>query len=155
MAALSPVALQSALAQQTSEVWLVLLTLSHPSLSDSLRFVNDYASHTSGSDIYIAFPFEIEFPSADPDSIPEARINIDNIDRSVVKSMRSFGSAPTVTIEVVLASQPSIIEASYTDMTLRDVHWDVQSIGGVLRFEDLSTEPVSVQMTPARFPGCF
>jgi hypothetical protein len=155
MRTLSNTALQSAFAQQTAEVWLILLKMSHPSLPDDVRIVNNYTSVTSGGDLYIALPFVCEFPTEDPDSPGEARIYIDNIDRTIVNAIREMDTPPSITLQVVLASQPNTVEASFAGMTLRDCKWDVQAVSGVLRFEDISTEPVSVQMTPQRFPGMF
>lgn len=155
MRTLSAAALSSAFSQQTDEVWLVLLTIAHPSLPSSLRFVNNMESVTSRGDLYIAFPFEIEFPEQDPDSAGEARITIDNIDRQIVQTVRQISSPPEVRIEVVLASTPSTVEASFGGMVLRDVSYDVDKVSGTLRFEDIMSEPLSVQMTPQRFPGMF
>lgn len=155
MRTLSQNALNSAFAQQTDEVWLVLLTIEHPSLVTPLRFVNNMESVTSRGNLYVAFPFEIEFPEQDPDTAGEARITIDNIDRQIVQTIRSITSPPQVTLEVILASSPSTVEASFSGMVLRDVTYDAVKVSGVLRFEDIMTEPLSVQMTPQRFPGMF
>lgn len=155
MRTLSQNALNSAFAQQTDEVWLVLLTIEHPSLATPLRFVNNMESVTSRGNLYVAFPFEIEFPEQDPDTAGEARITIDNIDRQIVQTIRSIASPPQVTLEVILASSPSTVEASFSGMVLRDVTYDALKVSGVLRFEDIMTEPLSVQMTPQRFPAMF
>lgn len=140
MRTLSTNALSSAFAQQTDEVWLVLLTIDHPSLTTPLRFVNNMESVTSRGDLFIAFPFEIEFPEQDPDSAGEARITIDNIDRQIVTTIREITSPPSVTLEVVLASTPSTVEASFTGMVLRDVKYDAVKVSGTLRFEDIMSE---------------
>lgn len=155
MRTLSQNALTSAFSQQTDEVWLVLLTIAHPALPAPLRFVNNMESVTSRGNLYVAFPFEIEFPEQDPDSAGEARISIDNIDRQIVQTVRQISSPPDVTIEVVLASTPSTVEASFSGMVLRDVSYDADKVSGTLRFEDIMSEPLSVQMTPQRFPGMF
>lgn len=155
MRTLSSTALGSAFAPQTDEVWLVLLTITHPSLAAPLRFVNDYQSLVSRSNVFLAFPFEVEFPEQDADSPGEARLTIDNIDRSIVNTIRSISSPPEVMMEVVLASQPDTVEAVFSGLILRNVTYDAVKVSGVLRFEDIMTEPVSVQMTPARFPGMF
>lgn len=155
MRTLSPAALASAHARETEEVWLVLLTISHSALPTPLRFVNNFTSLTSRSNIFVAFPFEIEFPEQDADSAGEARITIDNIDRQIVETIRQISSPPSVTLEVVLASSPDTVEAQFTGLVLRNVEYDAHRVRGTLRFEDITTEPVSVQMTPARFPGMF
>ncbi|CAB5220427.1 Domain of unknown function DUF1833 [uncultured Caudovirales phage] len=155
MRSLSSRALSSAFAAQTDEVWLVLLTITHATLSTPLRFVNDYQSLTSRGNVYLAFPFEVEFPEQDPDSAGEARLTIDNIDRQIVNTIRAISSPPEVKLEIILASQPDTVEAEFSGLVLRNVAYDALKVSGTLRFEDIMTEPVSLQMTPARFPGMF
>lgn len=155
MRTLSPSALQSAFAQETGEVWLVLCTITHPELASPLRFVNDMQSLTSRGNVYLAFPFEVEFPEEDADSPGEARIVLDNIDRSIVKAIRSMFGPPEVTLEVVLASSPDTVEAEFPGMVLRDTKYDASRVTGTLRFEDIVSEPISIEMTPQRFPALF
>jgi hypothetical protein len=152
---LSTTALASAFAAETNEVWLILLTISHASLTEPLRFVNNMESVTSRGNLFIAFPFEIEFPGQTADSAGEARISIDNIDRQIVQTLRTIQSPPEVTLEVILASTPSTVEASFSGLILRDATYDVMKVEGTLRFEDIMSEPLSLQMTPQRFPGMF
>lgn len=152
---LSPVALESAFAQETGEVWLVLCTITHPSLATPLRFVNDMQSLTSRGNLYIAFPFEVEFPEEDADSAGEARIVLDNIDQSIVRAIRAMSGPPEITLEVILASDPDTVEAEFPGMVLRDARYDAARVTGTLRFEDITSEPISIEMTPQRFPGLF
>lgn len=155
MRALSQRALDSAFSQETDEVWLMLLTVAHPALPESLRFVNNYESVVSRGNLFIAFPFEVELPEQDADSAGEARLKIDNIDRQIVDVVRTITSPPSITFEVVLASQPDTVEAIFEGLTLRNVDYDALSVKGTLKFEDIVTEPISVGMTPQRFPGMF
>ncbi len=156
MRTLSPNALASAFAESTGEVWLLLCTIEHPEIEDgALRFVNNMESVTSRGELYIAFPFSVELPGEDAENLGEARLRIDNIDRMIVEVIRTITTPPTVTLEVVLASSPDTVEASFQGMTLRSVAYDAQSVSGVLKFEDISGEPMSLQMTPQRFPGMF
>lgn len=155
MRSLSPAALESAFSENTAEVWLLLLTVDHDTLATPLRFVNNMESVVSRGSLYIAFPFEIELPGEDPENAGESQIRIDNIDRGIVTTIRGLTSPPQVTLEIILASQPDTVEASFAGLTLRNVEYDLMTIRGVLRFEDIVSEPVSVQMTPARFPGMF
>jgi hypothetical protein len=152
---LSPAARRSANAAETDEVWLVLLTFTHASLEEPLRFVNNYASVESRGDLFIAFPFEIELPGEDAEGLTDARIRIDNIDRQIVRAVREMAEPPDVTIEIVLASQPDTVEAAFDGLVMRDVGYDAVMVTGVLRFEQIMQEPVTLQMTPSRLPGLF
>lgn len=152
---LSSTALASANAQETDEVWLVLLTIDHDDLEAPLRVVNNNANVTSNGQEFIAFPFEIELPGEDPDQPATARLKIDNVDRRVVQALRSIASAPTVTIQVILASAPNTVEFSFEGMTLRNAIYDANAITAELTFEQILTEPIAVTMNPQRFPGMF
>jgi hypothetical protein len=145
----------SANAQSTAEVWLILLTITHASLSSPLRFVNNNEDIVSRGNTYAFFPFDIELPGEDADQPTKARLRIDNVSREIIKTIRSITTPPTVSIEVILASQPDTVEVGYYDMSMRDVDYDVQSISGELVFEPIFTEPVTFTMTPGRFPGLF
>lgn len=155
MRTLSTEALRSAHAENTDEVWLVLLTITHADLDEPLRFVNNMESVTSRGRVYVAFPFEIVLPTEDPEEIGEAQLTIDNIDRRIVTTVRDLSSPPRVTLEIVLASSPGTVEASFSGLVLRDVDYDATRVTGTLRYEDIMTEPVSVEMTPSRFPAMF
>ncbi len=155
MRTLSSTAITSIMAENTGEVWLFLLTITHPSITDTLYFVNNNEALTSRGNVYIPFPFTVELPTEDSENLGEVRLKIDNIDRSIVKALRSIDSPPSVTLEVVLASQPDTIEASFSGMLLRNANWDAPSVTASLKFEDIGAEPMSLQMTPQRFPGMF
>lgn len=142
-------------AVETGEIWLTLLTLDHPSLDDPIRLVNNNEPLLSRGDLYNAFAFEVELPEQSPESVGEATIRIDNTARDIITILRSIASPPVVSLEIVLASAPDVVEISFTGLVLRDTKYDAGSIRGTLRYEDIATEPLSLQMTPARFPGMF
>lgn len=147
-------AIASQNAQQTNEVWLVLLTITHPDIT-TLRFVNNTDNIVSNSQTFTAFPFEVILPSQDADNIPRASLRIDNIDRSIVAALRSLTSPPIVQFDVILASSPNTIEATFPGMKLMNATYTAATIEGELGPELLYTEPCTLTMTPSRFPGMF
>lgn len=151
---LSALAVASQNAQETGEVWLVLLTITAEGMQP-LRVVNNNQDVVSGGNTFIAFPFEIELPSEEPDSPSGARLRIDNVDKRIVEAIRSISSPPSVTLQVVLASQPNTIELSFEGLTLRGVTYDADSVRGDLVFEAIYTEPITLSIIPTRFPGLF
>jgi hypothetical protein len=155
---LSAAALQSAMAENTDEVWLVLLTIKHPNILDNsgeLYFVNNVENIVAGTKTYIAFPFQIDLPGEDQDQPTAGRLRIDNVDRQIVATLRDLGTPPTVDFEVVLASSPTVAEVGFYDMTLRNVTYDSLYVEGTLTFESIYVEPITLEMTPSRFPGLF
>lgn len=148
-------ALTGEFAQQTDEVFLVLLTMTHPSLAVPIRVVNNNEDVVSRGNNYIALGFEVSLPGEEPDRPTLARLKIDNVDRTVIVALRQILTPPIVTLEVVLADTPSTVEASFTGLILRNVIYDEASITGELAFEQILVEPVSISIVPARFPGLF
>jgi hypothetical protein len=152
---LSSTAIASQNAQETGEVWLVLLTISHADLATPIRVVNNNEDIVSRGLTFQAFPFEIVLPNEDPDQPPKAYLRIDNVDRSVIAAVRGISSTPSVTIEVILASAPNNVEIGYSGFSLRNVTFDVAQIEAELLFESIFGEPITASMTPSRFPGMF
>jgi hypothetical protein len=146
----------SAFAADTADVWLVLLTISHASISPSVRVVNNTEAITSNGNEFIAFPFDLALPDSREDAPPRARLTIDNVSREIAQAIRSITSPPTVTIEIIRASAPDTIEASFPDFKLRNVTWDVGKVSGDLTVEDFTSEPYPAGIfSPASFPGLF
>jgi hypothetical protein len=146
-------------AQETGEVLLALIIITDESIVDGpLRLVQDLQPLTSNGNVYTAFPFEVRLP-ADRDAGPaKVLLTIDNIDRSIAVALRSIppSSPPTVTIDLVIASQPDTIELSMPDLTLRTITGDALQIEGELRMdeEDLTEFPEG-SFTPQVTPGLF
>jgi hypothetical protein len=152
---LSAAAIESQNAQETGEAWLVLLEIDHDDLADPIRVVNNHQNITSNGYLFVGFPFEIELPGEDPDQPLRARLRIDNVDRTIVETVRTISSPPTVTARVVLASQPDTVEVEFSGMTLRKASYDAATVEADLVFEDVLNEPVTTNMTPAKYPGMF
>lgn len=155
MRTLSSTALAESFKTNSDQVWLALLTISHSTLATPIRVVNNNENITSRGNLYQWFPFMIELPGEDPDSPSRARLRIDAVDRQIIEVIRSISSPPSITIEIILAATPDVVEIAYSGMTLREVQYDVQSISGDLVYESIYTEPVTTTMTPSRFPGLF
>lgn len=146
-------------AQETGEALLALVTISHASIvGGPLRFVQDLQPLTSNGKVYTAFPFQIRLPEDTDDGPAKVLLTIDNIDRSITTAIRSMApsSPPTVTVDLVVASQPNVVEMSIPDLTLRHVSGDAFLIEGelVMDEEDLQPYPEG-SFTPNDFSGLF
>jgi len=155
MRTLSASAIASLVQETTDEVWLVLLTINHADLVDPIRVVNNIDNITSRGDLFVGFPFSIILPEQGPATIGQAQLQIDNIDKMIVETIRTISSPPTVTIEVVLASQPDTVEMALFDLVLRDSSYDAITVSATMRFEDVAVEPVAESITAQRFPGLY
>jgi hypothetical protein len=153
---LSTLARQSLYGAETGEVWLLLLTIDHDDLAAPIRVVNNMENVTSNGEVYTAFPFTLTLPGEQEDQPPRLRLAIDNVDRTIVASVRGLSSAPTVQLDVCLASQPDTIEASFPGFTLRQAGYDHLVVEGDLTLEELVTEPFPEgSFTPQFFPGLY
>lgn len=145
----------AAYAPETGEAPLALLTIDHPELTTPIRLSSDAVNTLSRGDTYIALPFRAVLPN-DNEEATRSRLEIDNIDRQIVEALRSISSPPKVTMEIVLASTPDVVEAGPFDFELQEARYDVLVVSGDLAFEpilDLSV-PGDV-MSPGLFPGLF
>ena len=153
--ALSLAARTSIYAQETAETWLTLLTLTHPIGPTPIRIVNDMVDHVSRGNIFIGFPFELQLPNESDASPSQVILKIDATENRVMAVIRSLPSAPTVLMEVVLASSLDTVEVSFS-FTMRDIEYDAKSVQARLFYEDfLNEEYPADAYTPANFPGIF
>lgn len=152
---LSSRALQALFAQETDEVFILLLTINHINLLEPIRVCSDAKDVVSRGNTYLAFPFELSLPTDLAEQMPQAELQIDNIDRRIVQAVRLINSPATVQIEGVLLSTPDVVELAWT-MTMREVTYDVLTVTGSLRFEEIFVEAFPKdRVTPATIPAVF
>lgn len=141
---------------QTSEVFLVLITINHNDLVDPIRLTSDNVNTVSNSNTFLQAPFQITLPDDTAESPPSARIVFDNVDRTIVQTIRSLTSSPTVDIQIVLASSPDVIEYEQSGLVLRNADYDVLTVSGELRGIEILDEPFPKdRFTPDNFPAMF
>ena len=139
-------------AAETEEVFIVLLTIAHAEMEEPFRLSSDAVDTVSRGETYYAYPFEVQLP----DDSEKARITVDNIDRNIVAAIRSISTWPTVTLEVVLASDPDVVEASFEDFQMREITYNSLVVEGTLSMEALLQEPYPAgTFNPSQFPGLF
>lgn len=142
-------------AAQTSEVFLQLLTVDHPDLGAPLRLVNNTESIVSDGETFEPFPFELVLPAETDTELPTVELVVDNVSRELLEEVRSISTPFTLTIEIVLASSPDVIEASY-DLESRSATYDASSIRFQLGAEAYMSEPFPADIyTPTTYPGLF
>jgi len=153
---LSLTARQAVFAQETGTVFLILLTIDHSSLSSPLRFVYNNEDITSRGNTFTAFNFQIQLPSEEEDSITDVQLRIDNVDRQIVETVRSLSSAPEVTMEIVLSSDPDTVEAGPFNFELQEATYDAVQVTGTLGYPPVLDEPFPGDLfTPQNHPGLF
>lgn len=165
---LSSGALRAMFAEDTGDYPILLITISHADWAAPIRVSSDPTARLSVSDAEIVYgtvsrltefifvPFQIALPSDSEDSAPRTRISMDNVSRELTAAVRALTSPPLVTMELVMASTPNVVEAAFPDFDLSDIDGDVMTISGTLSVDLLALEPFpSGMFTPGQFPGIF
>lgn len=155
--ALSATAKRAIFAQETGEVFVVLLELTHPQLPAPIRVCSNGDTIIHDGADYVPFPFRASLLSEPDDTVPQATLEIDNVDRQIVEAVRSVSGQPiSVRMKVVLASSPDFVEAGPFDLKLRDVGYDALVVSGTLAVDDVFTAAFpSPIMSPTTAPGLF
>lgn len=149
-------AMRAAMSQHTAEVYLVLCKIEHPNLPSPIYLVNNNENITSNGILYRAFPFEAVLPDDQEAREPTAEIRIDNISRELMDEIRSIQSPPTITLSVVVASNPDYIEWGPMELLTRGVSYTATVITLRLSYSAFTKEPFPYRtFNPADFPGMF
>lgn len=143
-------------AQETDEVFLFLLTLEHEDLDPTIYLVDNTKDITSNGTVFTAFPFRAILPMNDPQQPPRATIEIDNVDRQIVTAIRSITGPPSISLEIIRAAAPDVIEISLKDFVMTDVRYNKLTVTGTLSYENFLQEPYpGDDFVPSTFPGIF
>ena len=147
---------RAAFAQRTDEVIIELLTLEHDQLSAPIRLARNYSTITSRGNEYIGCQFELTWPQDKENEPPQASLKYQNVSRDLVAAIRVLRTPMTATIEVVLASSPDTVEASYTGLNVIANSYDVNVVDFTLSFERFMQDSFPGKIFgPANFPGIF
>lgn len=162
---MSNTAKQAVYAQQSEEVFIVLLTIEHENFTQPIRVASDpfevlpdagVRGVVSRGDEFLFVPFTINLPLQDDQGIARASLSVDNISREIVAAVRQASTALTVGIEIVLASDVDTPEMSIQDFRLESVSYDAFTVSGDLSVEYYDLEPFPARrFTPSDFPGMF
>lgn len=156
MRSLSADAVQEMLSQQTGEVYLHIVKITHANLASDLHFVDNTEDVVRSDATYTAAAFRIQLPSED-DQQPQIRLQIDNVDQSIIQALRPLNSAPTLTISVIRASAPNTVEVGPYEVKLKQFDYDKFTITGVMGYEEdfLNERFPKDDFTPQSAPGMF
>lgn len=152
-------------AQQTEEVFIILLTIDHPDFTDPIRLANDpfqdlpvagVPGVESRGEEYVYLPFTISLPSQDDTGIGKASLSIDNISRELLAAVKTTTSDVSLIIEVVLSSDVDNVEISSPNFKLERIKYDALTITADVSLDYFELEPYpSGRFTPSDWPGIF
>lgn len=148
--------LRAIYAQQSDEVLLPLVKLSHPDWDDDVRIVPDWKPLTHQGEEYLPYAFELGLPDDDAEGIPVLQWVADNVGRELVAQLRTTRDKITARVVWVLASSPDYVEAGPFLVEMTAVEYDAQTLSGTMQIEPILDEPFGhMTMTPKTAPGLF
>lgn len=153
---LSDRALASVMAQHTDEAFILLMTFTYAPTNEIYRCALNTENIVSNGNVFTATYFDIQLPESSNQAPQGCQITLDNVDMRLIGLLRGIAEPLKIVIQVVLASQPDVIEMEFTDLVLREVQWDASKINGRLVSEDPLNQAFPGHMyEPRTFPGIF
>jgi len=156
----------AAYAERTGEVPVVLVTVTHESLDAPLYFSSDPTSRittdplvygtVSRGNTYTYLPMSLVLPEDSLDTEPAMQLQLDNVMRTLTPLLRSISTPALVTVELVLASTPDVVEATWPQFEISKSTPVADTVSIDLTTDSDATEPYPAgSFTPAGFPGLF
>lgn len=168
MRTLTPAIIASLTGQQTSEVFLMLVTFTVPGTSPAeiLRVSSDpterhsltpliYKTVSRGDDYYF-IPMTITLPNDTEGSPSAAQLSVSNVGLELISLLRSVSLPVAVTMEIVLASDPDTVGYTLPTFDLTQADWNENTVTLTLTIEALDREPFPAgNFDASGFPGLF
>lgn len=151
-------------ASASGVVWRLLVTIDHPQLAAPIRVVNDVVAAdpegnrtvASRGATFVCYPFDIDLPGDDAESVARTTIQIDNVDREIIDNLRAISTPCAVTLEVVTAQEPDDVQAGPFELSLVAAEYDALTISGDLTVEDWLSAPFPAdRYSPNDYPALF
>lgn len=153
-------------AQESSEVPIFLLTITHPDLDDPVLLSTDPTSRittdplvygtVSRGQTFLYAGVDVTLPDEQDRAPPSSKLIVSNVTRELIPLARSISSPASVTIEAVLASAPDTVEMTFPALDMTNLVYDAMTLTFDLTADALTTEPFpSGTFSPAYFPGLF
>lgn len=152
--------------EETGEVIVMLLFITHPELPGPIRLSSHPSTRISEQPLqyvtnsrglaYDFAPMTVLLPDEVTGTPPQSRLIIENVDGEMINILRSTSRPAKVKMELVKNSDPDLVEITVPVLDLRSVEYDAASISITLTIDALVTEPFpSGSFTPGYFPGLF
>ena len=173
---LSQSAIRAMFASETPEALILLITITDPtdsanpirladsytnrinSLTTDTEIVYGVTSNISGtSKDYIFLPLQLNLPGEQETGAGQCSLTLNYVTKEAIQLIREKLTSPVnVQIDLVLASTPNVVEASFAGFKITNVTYNAEQITLDLNMVSLSREPFpSFTFTPANFPGLF
>jgi len=157
---------QALFAQESSEVPIFLLTITHPQLTTPILLSTDPTTRisdeplvygtTSRGSTFLYAGVQLTLPDEQDRQAPSSKLTVDNITRDLIPLARSIATPASIMIEAVLASALDTVEMTFPSFQMTALTYDVSTLQFDLTLDALTTEPFPAgDFSPAYFPGLF
>ncbi|MDR2186407.1 MAG: DUF1833 domain-containing protein [Treponema sp.] len=149
-------AIEALTAQETGEIFLITADIAVDG-EILFRLVNNTENLSSRGNVYEAFAFTFVLPGTSDSGVKSASFELDNVDRRIQEEVtKAAGKEITAAFNIILASDPDVIERGPYKYILRDFQVTRQRIRAALYdfyLTDLNIP--GLRYTPQNFPGLF
>lgn len=157
---------QALFAQESGEVVIFLVTITHPSLGAPIYLSSDPTTRqstdplvygtVSRSTTFLYADIEVSLPDEQDRAAPACKMIIPNVTRDLIPLARSVSTPPSALVELVLASAPDTVEMSWPQLQMTNLNYDALSLTFDLTMDALVTEPIPAgTFAPSYFPALF
>lgn len=144
-------------AEYADDALVLLISIDHPDMPSPLMVTSEVEETVSNGNTYIPYPFYFTIPD-EPERGQSSRasIQIANVDRKIVETLRSIGGAPQFDARLVRRSAPDEVENRWPAFKLRTAPYDALFVSGELVLDDYYLMPFPADnYLPIWFPGLF
>ncbi|MBQ0166233.1 MAG: DUF1833 family protein [Treponema sp.] len=153
---LSLEATKAATASETDAVFLTILTI-YVDGEETLNFVNDKQNLVFGGKTFYAVGFTAVLPDQSSDGPNVCKLEIDNVDLSVYKTIKTAAVNHKITCDIgVVLSDQNVYEQGPLHFVLRNIKANKSVISGELH--DLYMHDrkfTTITYSPEDFPGMY
>ncbi len=151
-------ALKSNLIQvNNTDVAVFLIEINHPSLGQPIRLCDDSQDLVSNLNTYKSCPFKVTFPNDSDSEVPRARLEVDNIGRSLVTWLEQTNGAENTTVKMMIVqkSNPDLIEYD-VELNFSQILITPFKVSGTIGFDRLlNARAVNQTYNPDDFKGLY
>lgn len=153
-------------AESTDEVAVWLVTITHPDLAAPVRLSTDPTARLSDDpltygtvsrgDAYLFAAAHLVLPDDEEGVPPSGTLVFADVGPDAVALIRSIATAPSITIELVLASAPDHVERRWSGLKVPSADYDATGVSLAFSREVMLSQPwPRGRMTKQRFPGLY
>ena len=155
---------------EAGDVIIALTTITHPLLSEPIRLSSDntqrLAEFTTDADVvygtysrgfpYLFFPMLLTLPNDTDKGDSAVTLEFDNVTRKYTEAIRSITTPPIINVEIVLKSDPNVVELQWPNYLWTSVEYNADTIKGTLRMDLMEKDTFpTLYFNPSYFPGLF